>query len=154
MVDLMNHTQPHWQLFALLSGIYIKSRRISEEQLKPLGVTWPQFGALLTLAQEDSITQTTLAERMENDTNTTMVLCNSLERKGWILRKKNPSDKRSNLIHLTSEGRTVFQQAYPLILENYALFTDSITDEEIQKISPILANLYAKIGERYKETRK
>ena len=61
----MNQTEQHWQLFATISGIYIKSRRIAEDNLKPLGVTWPQFGALFNLNQQDNITQAQLAERME-----------------------------------------------------------------------------------------
>ena len=150
----MNQTEPHWQIFAVVSGIYIKSRRIAEEQLKPLDVTWPQLGALLNLAQEDNITQAKLAERLEADPNTTMVLCNSLERKGWVTRNKDPSDKRVNRISLTEEGKMVFQQAYPLVLEDYSIFTKSITMEEIGQILPILSKLYARVDERYREVKQ
>ena len=150
----MNQTEPHWQLFAVVSGIYIKSKRIAEEQLKPLDVTWPQLGALLNLAQEDNITQAKLAERLEADPNTTMVLCNSLERKGWVTRNKDPSDKRVNRISLTKEGKMVFQQAYPLVLEDYSIFTKSITMEEIGQILPILSRLYTRVNERYREVKQ
>ncbi len=150
----MNQTQPHWQLFAIASGIYIKSRRIAEEQLKPLNVTWPQFGALFNLVQEDNITQAQLAERMSADANTTMVLCNSIERKGWAKRNRDPSDKRVNRISITPKGKHVFQQSYPLILEEYALFTNSITMEEIGLVLPILSKLYERIDERYREVKQ
>ena len=150
----MNQTEPPWQLFAVVSGIYIKSRQIVEEQLKPLNVTWPQLGALFNLAQEDNITQAKLAERLEADPNTTMVLCNSLERKGWVTRNKDPSDKRVNRISLTEEGKMVFQQAYPLVLEDYSIFTKSITMEEIGQILPILSKLYARVDERYREVKQ
>ena len=150
----MNQNQKHWGLFSLISGIYVKSRRIAEEQLKPLDVTWPQFGALIILVQEDNITQTQLADRIEADTNTAMVLCNSMERKGWVNRNRNPSDKRSNLISLTPQGRAVFLQAYPLILQDYNLFVESISEEDIITISPILSALHEKIKNRYQEIKQ
>ena len=153
-VKMMNQGEQHWQLFATISGIYIKSRRIAEEQLKPLKVTWPQFGALFNLNQEDNITQTQLAERMEADVNTTMVLCNSLERKGWITRNRDPSDKRVNLLSITTEGRAIFQIALPLILQDYTVFTEAISTENIQLIMPILRDLYSKVNERYLEVKK
>ena len=147
----MNQTEKHWQLFATISGIYIKSRRIAEDSLKPLGVTWPQFGALFNLNQQDNITQAQLAERLESDANTAMVLCNSLERKGWITRNRDPTDKRVNLISITSEGRTIFQRAYPLMLDGYTTFVEAISDEDISLLMPILGKLYSKINEKYRE---
>ena len=151
---MMNQTEQHWQLFATISGIYIKSRRIAEDRLKPLGVTWPQFGALFHLTQQDKITQAQLAERLESDANTAMVLCNSLERKGWITRNRDPADKRVNLIFLTSEGREVFQQAYPLMLEGYTTFVEAISNEDINLLLPLLGELYSKINEKYREIRQ
>jgi DNA-binding MarR family transcriptional regulator len=151
---MMSQTEPHWQLFAAISGIYVKSRRITESHLKPYRMTWPQFGALFNLVEQDNITQAQLSERLLADQNTTMVLCNSMERKKWVTRGRDPSDKRVNRIVLTEEGRQVFQEAYPLILEEYKVFTDSISEEEISIVLPILQRLYAKIDERYVEVRK
>lgn len=154
LVVMMNQTEPHWQLFAALSGIYVKSRRITESHLKPYGMTWPQFGALSSLMEQDNITQAQLSERLLADPNTTMVLCNSMERKKWVTRNRDPSDKRVNRIVLTEEGRQVFQRAYPLILEEYKIFVNSISEEEISIVLPILSQLYAVIDERYVEARK
>jgi hypothetical protein len=36
---MMSQTEAHWKLFAVISGIYIKSRRITEEHLKPYRMT-------------------------------------------------------------------------------------------------------------------
>ena len=151
---MMSQTEAHWQLFAAISGIYVKSRRITEDHLKPYRMTWPQFGALFNLIQQDNITQTQLSERLLADPNTTMVLCNSMERKKWVTRSRDPSDKRVNRIVLTGEGRQVFQEAYPLILKEYKVFTNSISEEEISIVLPILQRLYTLIGERYVEVRK
>jgi DNA-binding MarR family transcriptional regulator len=146
---MMTPDEPHWKLFHLISGIYVKSRRLAEESLKPLNVTWPQFGALAQLVQEDRITQRELAERLEADTTTTMVLCDSLERKGWLNRVKDPSDRRVNRLVLTDEGRAVFAKAYPIMLSGYQLFTGAISPEKIEVVMPILGELYGRISEHY-----
>jgi DNA-binding MarR family transcriptional regulator len=150
----MDQTEQHWKLFSVISGIYVKSRRITEEHLKSYNMTWPQFGALFNLFEEDNITQAQLSEKLLADQNTTMVLCNSMERKNWITRNRDPSDKRVNKIVLTEEGGTVFQKAYPKVLQEYKVFTEAISKAQISIILPILAQLYSIIEERYVEVKK
>jgi DNA-binding MarR family transcriptional regulator len=147
---MMTPDEPHWKLFHLISGIYTKSRRLAEESLRPLNVTWPQFGALAQLARGDRITQRELADRLEADATTTMVLCDSLQRKGWLNRVKDPSDRRVNRLVLTDEGKEVFAEAYPIMLSGYQLFTGAISPEKIEVVMPILGELYDQITEHYR----
>lgn len=150
---MMEPTEAHWQLFALISGIYMKSRRIAEDALRPLNMTWPQFGALLNLLRGDDVTQRELAGKMEADTTTVMVLCNSMERRGWLNRVKDPSDKRVNRLLLTDEGRRVISQAFPLMLSKYQVFTEGITQENMELVLPVLGDLYGHISEHYQRER-
>jgi DNA-binding MarR family transcriptional regulator len=150
----MNQTESHWKFFAVISGIYIKSRRITENHIKPYGMTWPQFGALFNLVEQDNITQNQLSEKLLTDANTTMVLCNSMERKKWITRNRDPADKRVNKIVVTEEGRKVFKQVYPLVLEEYRIFTSAIPEKEIKSVFPILSQLYSIIEKRHEEVKK
>ena len=117
----MKPEEPHWNLYALISGIFQKSRRLSEETLKPFRITFPQFGALLRLSFRDNITQTELSEIMDTDTTTIMVICDSLEKKRFLKRMKDPSDRRVNRLVLTEEGKNVIAKAYPLIPEKHLL---------------------------------
>ncbi len=151
---MMTPDEPHWRLFHLISGIYIKSRRLAEESLRPLNVTWPQFGALAQLSQGDRITQRELSERLDADATTTMVLCDSLQRKGWLNRVKDPSDRRVNRLVLTDEGREVFAEAYPVMLSGYQLFTGAISPEKIEVVVPVLSELYGHICEHYRRELK
>lgn len=149
----MEPSEAHWQLFALISGIYMKSRRIAEDALRPYNMTWPQFGALLNLLRGDDVTQRELAGKMEADTTTVMVLCNSMERRGWLNRVKDPSDKRVNRLLLTDEGRRVISQAFPLMLSKYQVFTEGITQENMELVLPVLGELYGHINEHYQRER-
>ena len=146
----MTPDETPWKLFQLISGIYIKSRRLAEEMLRPLNITWPQFGALLQLSLEDMITQRELADRLETDATTTMVLCDSLEKKGWLSRVRDPNDRRVNRLMMTETGREIFEQAYPIMLSGYELFTGSMSLEQTEVVLPILSELYAHICEHYR----
>ena len=146
---MMTPQEPHWKIFALASGIYLKTRRLAQKSLKPLSMTWPQFGALLNLSRGDNITQKELATRLEGDTTTTMVLCDSLEKKGWLKRVKDSSDRRINRLQLTQEGKTVFSKAYPIMMTMYKIFAEEISAEKIKAALPVLEELYDLIKNQY-----
>lgn len=146
---MMTPEDPHWKLFAFASGIYLKSRRLAEESLKPLNMTWPQFGALLNLNMGDGITQRELADRLEGDATTTMVLCDSLEKKGWLNRVKDPSDRRVNRLVLTEDGRDIFAQAFPLMMSRYRIIAEGVSKKRIEAVLPVLEELYGIINEHY-----
>ncbi len=145
----MKPEEPHWKLYALISGIYQKSRRLSEESLKTLRITFPQFGVLLRLSFQDNITQKELSDIMDTDTTTIMVICDSLQKKGFLKRMKDPSDRRVNRLILTEKGKNVVSKAYPLMMKRYAFFANSISRKELETITPILEKLYSAIKEQH-----
>ena len=151
VIGLMKPDEPHWKLYALISGIYQKSRRLSEKTLKPSRITFPQFGALLRLSFQDNVTQKELSEIMDTDTTTIMVICDSLEKKGLLKRMKDPSDRRVNRLVLTEKGKNTVSKAYPLMTKRYNFFVETISKEELETITPILEKIYLSIKNQYKK---
>jgi len=147
----MKPKEPHWELYALISGIYQKSRRLSEETLKALRITFPQFGVLLRLSFKDNITQKELSDIMDIDATTIMVICDSLQKKGFLRRMKDPSDRRVNRLILTEKGKIIVSKAYPLMMKRYEFFVNSISPKELEIITPILEKLYAAIKKQHQE---
>jgi DNA-binding MarR family transcriptional regulator len=147
----MQPEEPHWKLYALISGIYQKSRRLSEESLKPLRITFPQFGVLLRLSFRDNVTQKELSDIMDTDATTIMVICDSLEKKGFLKRMKDPSDRRVNRLILTEKGKNVLSQAYPLMMKRYEFFVNSISQKELEAVTPILEKLGAAIKKQHQK---
>ena len=133
------------KLFFLISGIHIKTRRLIEQKLKPLDMTFPQLGAVMALSKKDKITQRELSEILDTDTTTIMVLCDSLEKKGSIKRVPDKSDRRINRIVLTKSGNDVLSKALVLIQPNYELLLNEISKDELQNTIPILEKLYQKV---------
>lgn len=113
------------------------NRHLSEENL-----TVSQFGTLETLYHLGPLNQRSIGEKLlKSGGNITMVIDN-LEKSGYVVRKKDPEDRRAVLIHLTNEGEKFISEFFPKhlarIKEEF-----SVLDEKEKKT---LANLCKKLG--------
>ena len=139
--------EPHFRLVQLVAGIHVKTRRYAERRIRTLNMTYPQLGALMALCRKDRITQRELATLLETDTTTAMVLCDSLEKKGWLKRKRDASDRRANRLMLTAAGREAQNQALLLIQSGYKHMFGRTSYEEVERILPVLERLYQRLKE-------
>jgi DNA-binding MarR family transcriptional regulator len=117
--------EPYYKMIRLISGIYLKTRHWTERQIKILDMTYPQLGALIVLSQHDGITQRELAGRLETDATTVMVLCDSLEKKNWLRRVPDKTDRRVNRIVLTDSGNHTYREALLRIQSGYSYMVKS-----------------------------
>jgi DNA-binding MarR family transcriptional regulator len=82
-----------------------------QSELQPLGLTYPQYLALLVLWQEDGITVTRLGERLHLDSGTLTPLTKRLETQGLIDRVRSSDDERRVELHLTKKGAELKKRA-------------------------------------------
>ena len=140
------------RVFELITGIQLYSERLIQQKLKKLNITAPQFRTMTLLYQKDNLTQREFANIIEADTTTVMVLCDSLEKKGWLKRVSDPNDRRANRLFLTDTGKHILAQALPLIqalYDQHALA--KISNEELEAALPVLEKLYANIRTAFAE---
>jgi DNA-binding MarR family transcriptional regulator len=142
---MLFENEPYFKLIQLAAGIHIKTRKFTEKQLKKLNMTYPQLGALMALIRKDDITQRELAELLETDATTAMVLCDSLEKRGWLVRSRDESDRRINRLTLTASGRQVYSEAMKLIETGYNYVFARTQPDELNRILPFLAQVYQHI---------
>jgi DNA-binding MarR family transcriptional regulator len=136
---------PYYRMMQLIDAIHVKSRKYSERQMKSLNMTYPQFATLMVLHIEDGVRQRRLAELLEVDTTTVTVLCDSLEKRGWIKRARDESDRRLKKITLTDRGRSVYSQAFENLHSGFSYMLDKTPVEEIRKVMPFLEELHVNI---------
>lgn len=80
--------------------------------LEPLGITYPQYLALLALWEADGpITVGVLGERLGLDSGTLTPLLKRLEQIGLITRRRDPADERRVMVTLTAEGDALREPA-------------------------------------------
>lgn len=81
--------------------------RVYKPLLDRLGLTYPQFLAMVTLWAEDGVTVGQIGERLLLETNTLTPLLKRLETAGLVRRVRDASDERQVRIHLTEKGRSL-----------------------------------------------
>jgi DNA-binding MarR family transcriptional regulator len=140
--------EPITRLFGFAAGLHIKSQRIAERELKAAGLTYAQFGVLAALAEKDGRTQRELADHLETDANTVMVICDGLERKGCVQRIADSADRRIWRICVTKAGASRFARAYAIVQGLYRPLSAIVTADQIRRALPVLEKLYAHVKER------
>ena len=79
--------------------------------LRPLGLTYTQYIALLVLWEEDGISVSALGERLMLDNGTLSPLLKKLEAAGLVERRRSSEDERVVVLTLTDEGRALQEKA-------------------------------------------
>src|SRR5262249_62054963 len=76
------------------------------------GVTADQFVLLAELAGGDAVPQRELARRTASDPNTTRAMLLLLERRGFVVRARHPTDARARTVRLTATGRRMYERLW------------------------------------------
>lgn len=79
--------------------------RVYQPLLKDLGLTYPQFIAIILLWEQDGQTVGELGQRLALQSNTLTPMLKRLETLGLIKRSRDSSDERQVRIDLTEAGR-------------------------------------------------
>ena len=114
----------------LCFSIYACSREITKLYrpiLDEIGITYPQYLALLSLWEKDQQTVKELGETLFLDSGTLTPMLKRMESAGLILRKRDSSDERKVLITLTEESIKLKEKAF-CIPEKF--FKESNTTQE------------------------
>ena len=129
-------------MIELIWRIYFLSKRVIDQNLKKVGLTYPQFGTLVALSKQENISQRKLAEFFGIDTTNMMVICDSLERKKLIRRMSNPKDRRENLIVRTERGKNLSKNAMKLMEGYVSQITGKLKPKAIASAMPLLKKLH------------
>ena len=94
-------------------------------------MTFEMLQIMSSLWHGQGVSQQMLAEKTAKDKACMTNLMGNLEKKGWIYRQADPSDRRNRLVFLTPEGEQVNDQIRPLIKEVYSQTSLKMGLEEI-----------------------
>lgn len=100
-------------------------RRSGEHQL---GMRLRLFVALSLVSDHDGVAQQTLGEALGLDANNLVLLLNELEAAELIERRRDPSDRRRHVVHITDAGRRA--------LEHGERAQESVEEQVLSALSP------------------
>ncbi|WP_306142516.1 MarR family winged helix-turn-helix transcriptional regulator [Roseibium sp. MMSF_3412] len=98
----------------LCFALYSTSRAITREYavlLETMGVTYPQYLALMVLWQHDGILVQDIAKGLEVDQATATPLVKRLEKLGFVTRRRSETDERRVEVYLTEAGKDLYKTA-------------------------------------------
>jgi MarR family transcriptional regulator, organic hydroperoxide resistance regulator len=84
--------------------------RAYRKGLEDLGLTYPQWIAIVALWEQDGQTVSELGEKMFLESNTLTPVLKKLETMGYLRRQRDPADERQVRVSLTDEGRLLRQK--------------------------------------------
>lgn len=99
------------QLCFALYSTSLAMTKIYKPLLAPLGLTYPQYLAMLVLWEQDGVMVSELGERLYLDSGTLTPLLKRLEATGLIARLRDVADERRVRVTLTSAGRKLKAKA-------------------------------------------
>src|SRR5262245_40394630 len=89
--------------------------RVYQPLLRDLGLTYPQFIAMVLLWAEDGQTVGEIGEKLFLQSNTLTPMLKRLEALGYVKRSRDSADERQVRIKLTDAGRKLHLQASDIV---------------------------------------
>lgn len=108
--ELLLSNQICFLVYRLNRAIQARYRPLLEE----IGLTYPQYLAMLALWEHGELTIGELCKLLDLDTGTVSPLVKRLEKNGLLKKQRSPTDERSVSIRLTEKGRALQEKALPV----------------------------------------
>jgi len=99
------------QLCFALYGAANRMTRLYRPLLDALGLTYPQYLAMLVLWERSPRTVGALGDALDLDSSTLTPLLKRLEAGGLVERRRDPDDERRVIVALTDKGQALRDQA-------------------------------------------
>ena len=108
-------------------------------------ITIEQIAILETLIFYGEMNMSQLSTKTwKQNANITRIV-DKLEKQKLLIRKAQPEDRRTNLISVTKEGKHIFKQTMPIIIETNKKILSNISKEEIEITKKVLNNMIKNI---------
>jgi DNA-binding MarR family transcriptional regulator len=99
------------QLCFALYSTSLMMTKVYKPLLQALGLTYPQYLAMMVLWKQDGLTVGDISTRLLTDPGSLTPLLKRLEGEGLITRTRSKEDERVVLLRLTDQGRELQQRA-------------------------------------------
>lgn len=130
----MTDSETAHELNLLILKTRMTFRQTIQRLLKSNNVdmTFEMLQVMHCLWKEQGVSQQTLAEKTAKDKACLTNLINNLEKKGWVVRREDTSDRRNKLIFLTPEGITVADKVKSILKDMYTLVGEQMNTRHME----------------------
>jgi DNA-binding MarR family transcriptional regulator len=122
--------------------------RMYNEEATKYGASMATGFALLTIDKDNGSPSTALGPRMGMEATSLTRTLKSMEDKGLITRKKNPTDGRGVLVYLTEEGKEKRELSKSTVLQFNEIVKAHVTEEQLQHFIEVAEVINELIAEK------
>ena len=116
--------------------------------LEELGLTYPQYIAIVALWEEDDQTVSGLGEKLFLESNTLTPMLKKLEAMGYLERRRDPEDERQVRVSLTKSGRRLREKCLKMDLTDATALTPDDFTKLQKQIVTLRENLIKHVQNR------
>ena len=139
---------------AILNVYYTASRlrKKAGDFFQPFGLTDVQFNLMMLLQHQsghkEGLSQAQLSNMMlVNRANITSII-DRMEKAEFVIRTSSPSDRRSNIVKLTSRGKGLLAQIEPLYAKEVKRIMAALKQAEQKRLIAMLEKIRGNIPEQ------
>jgi DNA-binding MarR family transcriptional regulator len=128
----------------LLAQVGQRAADLFAERISSVGLTPPQAGILRAIWQEPGQSQQALSTHLGLLPSRVVAFVDDLEERGYVERRRNPTDRRLHSLHLTPHGEELMKQLSTLAREHERQFTANLSPQQrdaLHESLQIIANL-------------
>lgn len=120
-----------------------KLKQFLAAKLREMGVplTPEQFMLIDILWNQGEMTQQQLADQLQKDKNSVTKLVDAIEKKGFVIRKQNPHDRRANTLVLTEKANELKPGAKQKGISILDQILEGISEDELRSFLSTLRKL-------------
>lgn len=120
-----------------------KLKQFLAAKLREMGVplTPEQFMLIDILWNQGEMTQQQLADQLQKDKNSVTKLVDAIEKKGFVVRKQNPHDRRANTLVLTEKANELKPGAKQKGISILDQILEGISEDELRSFLSTLRKL-------------
>lgn len=127
------------QLCFALHSTSLLMTKVYKPLLQALGLTYPQYLAMMVLWEEDGLTVSEISSRLLSDPGSLTPLLKRLEAEGLLSRTRSREDERVVVVELTDAGRAL--QGKAMDVPQCILGTSGLALEQLRKLQADLIAL-------------
>jgi MarR family transcriptional regulator, 2-MHQ and catechol-resistance regulon repressor len=104
-------------------------------------LTLPQLAVLEALLHLGPMSQGELGRKLLRSNSNMTALLDTVERNGWIQRRRSPEDRRVVVVSLSRAGQRLIEKVFPAHVAHLAALLGALTAEEQEQLGALCEKL-------------
>ncbi len=121
-------------------------RTFTERKLKEFDLTFGEQIIVMYLSANENVNQDTISKTFIIDKGMVAKTLNKLERKGFIMRKQNPNNKRENIISITQKGTDILNNMRAVLKEWNEILYEGMSKEDIASVKRLTGKMVENVA--------